>query len=132
MQFFTKRLTGLESLSSWLAATWALVLFHPTSYFEKYPQLFHHISDSVNESTLVFCTATYFIFTIALFETQYWRVVSLLHFTVYAGTAYFFLHGDPNGQIGYAYAVIAIFNLIRWITYTYEQRLQTRTDCKNN
>lgn len=132
MQFFTKRLTGLESLSSWLAATWALVLFHPSSYFERYPQLFHYLANVVDESTLVFCTASYFIFTIALFETQYWRVVSLFHFTVYAGVSYIFLHADPNGQVGFAYAVISLFNLIRWITYTYEQRLQTRTDCKDN
>jgi hypothetical protein len=126
-----KRLTSIESFSSWLAAAWSIVLMHPSSYYGKYPFLFSGISSLVSENTLVFLAASYFIFTVVLFESQYWRLTSLLHFTVYAGACYLFLIADSNGQVGYAYAILAIFNLIRWISYIHDRQTQKKCISKN-
>lgn len=116
LMFISKRLTSIESFASWIAATWALVLINPSDYFARYSVLFSHISSIVDERTLTFLAASYFIFTVVLFESQYCRVVSLIHFTVFSLVAYLFLHADPNGQVGFAYALLAIFNLLKWFS----------------
>lgn len=120
---FSKKITSIESISSWLIATWALVLIHPSSYFQRYPQLFSGISNLVDERTLIFLAASYFIFTVVLFESSFYRVVSLIHFTVFVGLASLFLYSDPNGQVGFAYAVLAIFNLIRWFSHSHGNKI---------
>ena len=118
----SKRLTGIESFSSWVIATWSLVLSHNSSYYEKYPALFSQFQPILNENTLVFVAASYFIFTVVLFESQYWKVVSLLHFVLYSGLSYLFLNGDITSQVGYAYGLLAIFNLIRWLSYIQHEK----------